>query len=151
LGNAFLNWGILVLGLIIFFVGFKGIIFTASAYKHHARRFGRMKGGDPLDAEWSRADNAGGPISIILPTAIALLIVGLPLYFLTGLTRTGIPLFIGCTLIVSGIILVILCTSITGAMIKRAALISLSNEASGTREIDGDIHSVSSHSPKKPE
>ena len=64
---------------------------------------------------------------IILWIIVILAVVGLPLFFFTGLADIGVPLFIGCTLGIAGMLLFFLAFIGGAGIAKRDVDIALSN------------------------
>ncbi len=127
MGNAILNWGVLVVGLVLFFFGILFILQYARAYKRQVMRRGRSKFGKEYGTSWDKADTRGVSGMIILWIIVILAVVGLPLFFFTGLAEVGLPLFIGCTIGIAGILLFFLASIGAMGIAKRDVDIVLSN------------------------
>jgi hypothetical protein len=104
-GAALLNWGILVLGIVLFLLGFLFMVQYGRAYEQHVLRYGRVRVGKKYGTSWNRADTRGVFLGLIYYIVGIPVVVGVLLFFLTGLAKTGIPLWVGVTLSISGILL----------------------------------------------
>ena len=125
IGNLLLNWGVLVVGLILFGIGCLWMSFYGKAYKMHVLRYGRMRFGKEYGTGWAKADARGIVLMRSIWTVGALGIAGVLLFFFTGLAQIGIPLWIGCTLGIAGIFLFFLANIGTMSLAKREAEIAL--------------------------
>lgn len=105
MGNFVLNWGILVVGLVLFYFGFLFIVQYARAYKRHVTSHGRFRYGKEYGTSWDRADTRRLSGTIIFWAILILVVIGLSLFFFTSLVKIGVPLLIGCTLSIAGILL----------------------------------------------
>ena len=104
-----MNWGILVLGIFVFYSGFLFGVQFVRAYKRHV----------PMATQGSAA--------FIIWLIIILVVVGLPLFFFTGLAKIGIPFLIGCTLSITGILLHLLAAIGGAGIAKQDVDIAISN------------------------
>ena len=105
IGNLMLNWGVLVVGLIVFGFGCLWLSFYCRAYKAHVLRYGRVSVGKEYGTSWTGADMRGVILMSSIWVICALVLPGALLFFFTGLTDIGVPLWLGCTLGIAGILL----------------------------------------------
>ena len=105
IGNLLLNWGVLVVGLFIFYFGCLFMVHYAREYKRHVIRSGRVSVGKKYGTSWDRADTLGVTGAVIFWIIFIPVVVGVLLFFFTGLVKIGVPLWIGCTLGIAGILL----------------------------------------------
>lgn len=127
MGSALLNWGILIVGIVLFYFGFLFQVQYARAYKRHVTRYGRFKYGKEYGTSWDGADTRGVAGAIIFWPILILVVVGLLLFFFTGLVEIGIPLLIGCTLSIAGILSYFLALMGGAAIAKRDVDIATSH------------------------
>lgn len=127
MGNAVLNWGILVVGLVLFYFGCLFVVQYARAYKRHVLIHGRFRYGKEYGTSWDRADTQGVVSGVIFWIVVIPVVVGLLLFFLTGLVEIGIPLLIGCTLGIGGILLLLYAFTSGAGLAKREAEIAFRN------------------------
>ena len=83
-----MNWGVLALGLVLFYIGCLFML-------HFARQYKKSKDKDRIEV-------IQGIGCVMLPIAV---VIGALLFFFTGLVKIGVPLWIGCTLSIVGILL----------------------------------------------
>jgi len=105
MGTFLLNWGILVVGLILFIFGILFVVQYAKAYKSSVMRHGRFKHGKEYGKSWEKSDTVGVSGTVISWIFIIPAIIGAALFFFTSLPEIGMPLWIGTTLGITGVIL----------------------------------------------
>jgi hypothetical protein len=127
MGSLLLNWGILVVGLIVFGFGCLWLSFYFKAYKAHVLRYGRVRFGKEYGTSWTGADMRGALLMISIWVICALALPGALLFFFTGLTDIGVPLWLGCTLGIAGILLFLIATVSSMGLAKQEAETTLSH------------------------
>lgn len=105
IGGLLLNWGVLVIGLVVFGIGQLYFSFYVKVHKAHVARHGRLRSGREYGTSWTKADEGGMVLARGFWTAVALGIPGALLFFFTSLAEVGVPLWIGCTLGIAGLFL----------------------------------------------
>jgi len=120
-----LNWGIFVLGLVLFIFGCLGMYFYGKAYQRHIARYGRVRFGKKYGKSWTKSDARGVIMGRSFWIIGILAVVGLLLFKLTSLADIGLPLWIGSTLGITGILAFILAQSGTIGLAKREVEIEM--------------------------
>lgn len=124
IGTLLLNWGVLLIGLILFGIGCLYMLFYARAYKMHVLRYGRLRFGKQYGTDWTKADARGVFFMQSIWTVAALVVSGVLLFLFTGLAEIGIPLWLGCTLGIAGIFLFFVANMANMSLAKREAEIA---------------------------
>lgn len=119
IGNLLLNWGVLVVGLVLFGFGCLWISFYNKAYKMHVLHYGRVSIGKEYGTTWTKEDTKGVTLMISIWVIGALGIPGALLFFFTSLPEIGMPLWAGCTLGIAGILLFIIASVSSAGLAKR--------------------------------
>ena len=119
IGTFLLNWGVLVVGLILFVFGQFHFSFYVKAYRRHVSQYGRCSVGKEYGTSWTKEDERGMVLARSFWTVGALAIPGALLYFFTPLAEIGLPLHIGCTLAIAGIFLVFFAYTSGAGLAKR--------------------------------
>jgi len=127
IGNLLLNWGVFVVGLLLFLFGCLFMVQYSRAYKQHVLRYGRVKFGKKYGTSWDNADTRGAVLGMMSWVVGIPVIVGVLLFFFTGLVKIGVPLWIGCTLGISGVLLYFLSFMLGAGLAKREVDIAFSN------------------------
>jgi len=123
-----LRWGIFLLGLVLFIVGYFFMYLYSKAYREHVAHYGRTHFGKRYGKSWTKADARGVIIGRSLWVIGILVIVGVLLFKFTSLADIGLPLWLGSTLGITGILVIILAPSGSAGLAKREVEIALHKE-----------------------
>jgi len=119
IGSFLLNWGVLVVGLVLFGIGQLYLSFYVKAYKFHVARYGRYSFGREYGTSWTKADERGVNFARSFWTVVVIGIVGALLFFFAKLAEVGVPLWIGCTLGITGLFLLFFALVSSAGLAKR--------------------------------
>lgn len=138
-GNFLLNWGVLVVGIVIFYFGCIFLFVMAIELKKCIVRHGRMGAGKKYGTSWNRSDTIGAVGFVIFWNVVITGVPGTLLFFFTSLAKIGLPLWIGCTLSIAGVLLFFLALAGGTGIAKRdaeAAIRRLRSESEEQRQDD---------------
>ncbi len=113
------QWAVLVLGVFLFGVAYASMRVYSREYRHHVMRFGRLRVGKGYGTSWTLADERGVRLSQVQWLLGPVVVVGLLLYFFTGLLDRGLVLYLGTTVGAGSLISLLITRSASFALAEK--------------------------------